>query len=132
ADHRGAAMRALVQQIWREEGPARARDIVERIADLVHDVDVRWVSLDAPPGSPDAVDVTPEERRELEAGKTLALLRDPGGEPRRGRFVPTEAGSPAVLEVTRDPQHEVSLARLSHTAILGPPVVRLLARAAPA
>ncbi|HEY8518097.1 MAG TPA: HAMP domain-containing sensor histidine kinase [Candidatus Binatia bacterium] len=132
ADHRGAAMRALVQQIWREEGPARARDIVERIADLVHDVDVRWVSLDAPPGSPDAVDVTPEERRELEAGKTLALLRDPDGEPRRVWFVPMEAGSPAVLEVTRDLKQEVSFVRISQTAILVTTIVVVLASAATA
>ncbi|MEW6271072.1 MAG: HAMP domain-containing sensor histidine kinase [Thermodesulfobacteriota bacterium] len=127
AQTRGEAVRLMVQQIWREDGPARTREIVERVADLLEDVDVRWIDLAAKPGAAGYAALTPEERHELEAGRTLGLLRDADGDPRRVWYVPMEAGSPAVLEVTRDLKREVSFVRTSQTAIVATTLLVVLA-----
>ena len=115
---RGAAVRLMIQDIWQTDGPARAREIVERVADMLENVDVRWINLDAEPGQRDYAPLRPGDRWALEAGAVLTVLEDEHGEdPRRLTYIPMEAGQPAVLEVVRHLQREVSFVRTTQTAI---------------
>jgi len=115
---RGAAVRLMIQDIWRADGPARAREIVEHVADMLEDVDVRWIDLDAKPGQPGYAALQQPDRRALEAGAVLSIVETrPGLEPRRLTYIAMEAGQPAVLEVVRHLQREVSFVRTSQVAI---------------
>jgi two-component system NtrC family sensor kinase len=115
---RGTATRLLVQEIWRHDGPARTRDVVEQIADVLENVDVRWVSLDAKPGTADYANVSPDDRKALAEGEFRTELETDTDEPLRVSYIPMEKGNPAVLEVTRHLEREVSFVRTTQAGIL--------------
>ena len=116
---RGYAMRMLLQDVWKTQGPAATRDLVEKIVDGLEDVDVRWIDLNAQPGQQGYAKLTPELRASLDQGTPQALVvEDDAGEPVRLSFIPMEKGNPAVLEVMRHLQREVSFIRTTQTAIL--------------
>ena len=115
---RGAAVRLLIQEMWKRDGAVKTQDLVEKVADMLENVDVRWIDLRAKPGSPEYVDLVPQDRQALAAGAVLMLLQDEHGpDPRRVNFVPMGDGSSAVLEITRRLYREVSFVRTSQTAI---------------
>jgi len=116
---RGIATRLLVQDIWRVQGPAATRDLVEKIVDALEDVDVRWIDLSAKPAQPGYAVLNSELRTALTAGDARTILtEDPSGEPVRLSYIPMETGNPAVLEVMRHLEREVSFVRTSQAAIL--------------
>ncbi|MBY0279842.1 HAMP domain-containing histidine kinase [Candidatus Binatia bacterium] len=115
---RGAAVRLMIQDIWQTDGPTRAREIVERVADTLENVDVRWVDLAAQPGQPGYAPLLPRDRQALEAGAVLTILEgEHGDDPTRLTYIPMAAGQPAVLEIARHLQREVSFVRASQSAI---------------
>jgi signal transduction histidine kinase len=119
AEHtRAAAVRLLIQEIWRTDGKERAREVVERVADMLDDVDVRWVDVTAKAGDRKYAELSPEQRRELEDGKPISFLsEDAQGDPERVSYIPMEKGSPAALEVVRPLKREISFIRTTQTAI---------------
>ena len=115
---RGAAVRLMIQDIWRTDGPARAREIVERVADMLEDVQVTWIDLAAKPGQKGYVALRPRDRQALEAGAVLTVLEGQHGpDPMRLTYIPMEPGNPAALEIVRHLQREVSFVRTSQAAI---------------
>jgi two-component system NtrC family sensor kinase len=119
AEARGHAMRLLLQDVWKTQGPTATRDLVEKIVDGLEDVDVRWINLDAKPGQEGYAKLTPELRDELAQGTPQTIVVDDDtGHPVRLSFIPMERGNPAVLEVLRHLQREVSFIRTTQTAIL--------------
>jgi signal transduction histidine kinase len=120
AAQRGQMARALLQTMWQTgpDGPARTRAVVEAVADLEDDVDVKWVSLDAKPGASDYVEISAAVRKTLAEGQLFSRVdKERAGDPVRITYVPMAAGNPAVLEVTRHLESEVSFVRTTHTGI---------------
>lgn len=67
-------------RVWRTDGEARARQLVREVNEAESQVNIRWISLDAPDGSPDAprldrAALEPIRRWEEVAGK----VRDADG-----------------------------------------------------
>jgi two-component system, NtrC family, sensor kinase len=119
AETRGTATRLLLQDVWKKQGPAATRDLVEKIVDGLEDVDVRWIDLGAKPGQPGYADLDASLRASLEQGAPRTLVVDDAhGDPVRLSFIPMEIGNPAVLEVMRHLEREVSFIRTTQTAIL--------------
>lgn len=119
AQPRAVALRAVVQEIYRTQGPGPARDVVERIVDVLENVDVRWVDLDAARGDEAHVELSEETVRSLRDGTFVSVVTwDENGAPRRLSYVPMEPGSSRVLEVTRFLHREVSFIRTTRLAIL--------------
>ncbi len=126
-----AAMRVLVQDMWRHETPQHVREVVERIADVLEDVDVRWVNLDAKPGDPSYAELDPALREALEQGKFRVVLgTGPDGHPRRTSYIPMEAGDPHVLELVQHLRGEVSFVRSTQAALFAMTLAVVLACAA--
>jgi len=115
---RGEAVRLLLRQMWATQGPEKTRAEVEHIVDAFEDVDVHWRDLNALPGAPGYVALKPELRTALAQGKAEAVvIDDANGEPVRHSFIPLQDGNPAVLEITRNLQREISFVRASQKAI---------------
>jgi two-component system NtrC family sensor kinase len=116
---RAAAMRILIQEIWKRDGAVKTQEIVEKVADALENVDVRWIDLDAKPGQPSYASLLPQDRLALTDGAVLTLVEDEGGaDPRRVTYVPMDDGSDSVLEITRRLLREVTFVRTSQAAIL--------------
>ena len=115
---RGAAVRLLIQEMWKRDGAVKTQEIVEKVADMLENVDVRWIDLAAKPGQQGYAEMLPQDRQALRAGAVLMLLVDEhGDDPRRVNFVPMGNGSTEALEITRRLYREISFVRTSQTAI---------------
>jgi len=116
---RGKAVRLLLQQMWATLGPERTRDQVEHIVDAFDDVRVDWIDLSAQPGAEGYASLSPELRAALEQGHArMELSFNEDGEPVRHSFIPMQDGNPAVLEITRNLQRELSFVRTTQTAMI--------------
>lgn len=117
-ESRGTAVRLLLRQMWATQGPERTRAEVENIVDAFEDVDVRWIDLSVPPGTPGYADLEQKLRATLERGQPDAVVSDDeNGDPVRHTFIPMQDGNPAVLEITRNLKREISFVRASQKAI---------------
>ncbi len=115
---RAEALRAAVRSVWAKEGEARARELVEEIAGVAGQAQVRWVRIDTPSGDPLRPELSPEDLRALSAGEVRQLVHpDREGEMRRFTYVPMAAGEPSVLEVAENLTPQLTFIRMSHLTI---------------
>jgi signal transduction histidine kinase len=125
---RGRAFLGTVQQIWMHEGEQRARQIVEEVADAITELDARWVRLDAAPGDPDALKLSPEEMQRVADGHIVrAIIHEPDDRMRRYTYLPVDPHGPNVLEVAESLDKQQSYVRTTHLGMAAATILIALA-----
>ena len=111
---RGAA--AAIQEVWEQEGEARAIELVETANRGNPSLEIRFTWLDVPATDPRGAAVSDADRRELAAGESVSSIRETDGTLRRFIWVPMSipGGRPAALEYTENLREQQLYLRTSH------------------
>jgi two-component system NtrC family sensor kinase len=117
----GRAFRAVIEQVWREEGMVRAEDLVDRANRAISEVVLRWVWLDLPRGDAGSPAVSAEQLAALRRGEEVRIVRnDERGEPVRIGYLPMQISDPrpAAIELIQPLSPELTFQRVSHREML--------------
>jgi two-component system NtrC family sensor kinase len=120
ARHVALAWLGTIEAVWDFDGPARAREVVERGNARARDVNVRLVTLNGTiDGLPRAA-LTPDQLRELRAGAMIRLVqRDEAGDEWRHFYGAISVGGahPAAVEFIEPLKDRVTFIHMTHLAI---------------
>jgi two-component system NtrC family sensor kinase len=87
------AFALAVEEVWRVDGEARARQLVDELNEQKGQVLLRWVWFDAPVGAPDGPVIDVENLVKVRGGDGVRSFEDrQGAEARLYTYVPVEAG----------------------------------------
>jgi signal transduction histidine kinase len=116
----GRALRGTIEAVWRNEGAARARALVEEANDDTSDVSIHLVYPEAAAGDPRRPPLEPEQRAALARGEEVRVEHaGPDGEARRYTYVPLRLvdAPPAALEMSESLRPQRTFIRMNRLAI---------------
>lgn len=125
---KGAALVTTLRSVWKNEGEERVRELVDRIAGVLGDVQVRWVRLDVPPDHPQAPHLEPNEIGVVKAGEVYRVVRadEDTDMLRRYIWVPLAPGEPQVIEMSEVLHGPTTFIRMSRHSLIGATVAAAL------
>jgi len=112
----GRLLAALVKEIWRTDGEARARQLVREAQDSGSALQLDWIPLDDASTPPEREQLTPRQREALLHGREVGFMhRSALDDERRFIYVPivAENGQPAALELSESPSPPPAYVRTS-------------------
>jgi len=90
----GRSLRVVLTDVWKSDGAERALQLVEDANEQKHLMQIRWIWLDAKPGTPYAPQMRREDLEEVARGEEVALWKTEGhGEAHLLTYVPVLVGA---------------------------------------
>jgi two-component system NtrC family sensor kinase len=116
----GRVMLLMLEEIWKTEGEARMRQLLEQADATVQELHLRTISLAPPDGDSSGTLLSAHDREALAAGQIVRTVHETANhEQWRYTYVPLTIGEtrPAAVEVAESLQRQLSFIRTSHRGI---------------
>jgi signal transduction histidine kinase len=117
----GRSLKATIEEVWRAEGEARARELVEGADDENQGLGVRIVRLTGAAGAARRPALGDDDVAVLAGGGVVRFIReDERGDRRRFTYLPLEVGEPGdfALELFESLQEQLTYVRMNRIGIM--------------
>jgi signal transduction histidine kinase len=117
----GRSLKATIEEVWRAEGEARARELVEEADDENQGLGVRIVRLDGPAGVVPRPTLGPDDLAALAGGGGVRFIRENDqGDRRRYTYLPLDVAAPGTfaLELFESLHEQLTYVRMNRIGIV--------------